>query len=222
MALSNVNVLQKLSIQLWRVSVSIFICVIFLFIRLKNNYGYSKVLQPWKSSGNFTKKGLLNEIKEIIANIRMLDHEHIKQLFQAKGWKSDKDAKLFSDREYDCDAYKEGVKVEIEAFHKMRTRDYFHRVFFSFLAWRDEGKLEVGVLVAGAYETPQFRDGAFSVIIDDIKCFKKNNYSNLCHRAQPYLTLSTSHLGFPIHVQRYPSCTRKPLCAIVTCGNEGT
>lgn len=114
-------------------------------------------------------KGLLSEIKEIIESTATLTHDSIQKSFLRKGWKVER---LFENRRYDCDAYKDRVVVEIEAVDKERTIDYFHRIFFRFLAWRDEKKMDAGVLVTGTKRTSEFSSGAFSAMIDDLETFK--------------------------------------------------
>jgi len=117
------------------------------------------------------RKKLLEEIQEIVESLSDLNHAKIKGVFESRGWKPD--VKIFPTRPYDCDVYKDNVVVEIENAEKYRTTDYFHRVFFSFLAWRFQGKLDIGVLITTLAKTEHFPNGAFDSVVKDLQTFNR-------------------------------------------------
>jgi hypothetical protein len=113
---------------------------------------------------------LLNELRAVVESIVSLEHDEIVAAFISKGWEP---YPIFSDRQYDCDAYKQRVVVEVEGVDKDRVIDYYHCKFFRFLAWRDVSKGDVGILITGVRKTSEFANGTYLAMKNDLNTFSK-------------------------------------------------
>lgn len=81
-------------------------------------------------------------IKQIINNAE-ITHNCILQSFKEAGWSTE--ASLLGN--YRCDAYKDGVVVEIESVNGSSIIDILHRDLFRFLMLQRMGKLKVAILI---------------------------------------------------------------------------
>lgn len=83
-----------------------------------------------------------NDLKQIIINAEN-SHKGIQKSFKESGWLIEKS--LLG--KYRCDAYKDGIVVEIESIDRSSVIDVLHRDLFRFMMLYRMGKLKVGVLI---------------------------------------------------------------------------
>jgi len=110
-------------------------------------------------------KGLLRELKEILQNVKRVDHKEIQSEFSRRGWKIEK--RIFNEAAWAWDAYKDKVAVSVE----LSLIDAVHRDFLRAILARKQGDLDVLVYVVSTFKEPKFQNvkrdiGIFEEILD--------------------------------------------------------
>jgi len=107
----------------------------------------------YKDAGKILEeKDLFQEIKDVLRNVKRIDHREIQAEFYNKGWTMEK--RIFSEASWAWDAYKDKVAVSIE----LSLIDAVHRDFLrANLTWR-RGDLDMLVYVTSTFREPKFHN----------------------------------------------------------------
>ena len=97
-------------------------------------------------------KGLYQEIKSILQNVKRIDHKEIQEEFDNKRWTLER--KIFPEASWAWDAYKNRVAVSIE----LSLIDAVHRDFLRALLAQKHEDLDVLVYVTSAFKEPKFHN----------------------------------------------------------------
>lgn len=98
------------------------------------------------------KKGLLDEVHQIITEIEKVDHRKIQSLFAQKGWNIEHN--IHPQVRWAWDAYKEKVPVSIE----FSLIDAVHRDLLRLLLWNHENKVEAVIYITSTFKEPKFKN----------------------------------------------------------------
>jgi len=98
------------------------------------------------------QKGLFQEIKDIVENIKRVDHKEIQSDFHKKGWETEK--QIFPQAAWTWDAYKDKVAVSIE----LSLINAVHRDILRAMLAQKHGDLDVLVYVTSTFKEPKFRN----------------------------------------------------------------
>lgn len=98
------------------------------------------------------KKGLLDEVYQIITDIDRVDHRKIQSFFAQKGWEIEHI--IHPQVRWAWDAYKEKVPVSIE----LSLIDAVHRDLLRLLLWNHENKVDAVVYITSTYKEPKFEN----------------------------------------------------------------
>lgn len=108
------------------------------------------------------KKGLYEEVKEILQGIKRVDHREIQAEFHNKGWRMEK--RIFEETTWAWDAYKAKVAVSVE----LSLIDAVHRDLFRAILAQKRNKLDALIYVTSTFREPKFHN-----VKRDIKIFKE-------------------------------------------------
>jgi len=97
------------------------------------------------------KKGLLDEVYQIITDIEKVDHRGIQSLFAQKGWNIEHI--IHPHVRWAWDAYKDKVPVSIE----LSLIDAVHRDLLRLL-WNHENKVDAVVYITSTFKEPKFEN----------------------------------------------------------------
>jgi cytochrome c-type biogenesis protein CcmH/NrfF len=98
------------------------------------------------------RKGLMEEIKQIVKDIKRVDHNHIQGLFANRGW--DIEYPIHPAVSWAWDAYKNQVPVSIE----LSLIDAVHRDLLRLLLWEYENKVDAMVYLTSTSKEPKFKN----------------------------------------------------------------
>jgi len=98
------------------------------------------------------KKGLLDEVYQIIAEIDKVDHKKIQYLFKQNGWEIEHI--IHPQVRWAWDAYKDNVPVSIE----LSLIDAVHRDLLRLLLWSHENKVDAVVYITSTFKEPKFKN----------------------------------------------------------------
>jgi len=107
------------------------------------------------------KKGLLDEIHQILGSVKNTDHRAIQNQFLRKGWELEH--RIFPQVSWAWDAYKDKAAVSIE----LSLIDAVHRDFLRAILGHKQNKLNVLVYVTSTFKEPRFEN-----VRRDIEIFK--------------------------------------------------
>jgi hypothetical protein len=108
------------------------------------------------------RRGLLQEIKDILRNVKRVDHKEIQNEFHKKDWEIEK--QIFSQAIWAWDAYKGKVAASVE----LSLIDAVHRDFLRAILAQKHGNLDVLVYVTSTSKEPKFKN-----VKRDIEIFKE-------------------------------------------------
>jgi hypothetical protein len=97
-------------------------------------------------------KGLLEEVKATLQNIKRVDHREIQAEFCKKGWKMEH--KIFSQTSWAWDAHKDKVAVSVE----LSLIDAVHKDFLRAILAQRHGDLDVLVYITSTFKEPKFQN----------------------------------------------------------------
>ena len=106
-------------------------------------------------------KGVLQEVKAVLRNIKSVDHREIQTEFNKKGWKLEQ--RIFPGVLWAWDAYKDKVAVSVE----LSLIDAVHRDFLRAILAQKRGNLDVLVYITSTFKEPKFHN-----VKRDIEIFK--------------------------------------------------
>ena len=98
------------------------------------------------------RKGLLQEVKNVMVSVLFVKHEAIQAWFQKFGWGLEN--YIFKETLWRWDAFKDKVAVSIE----LSLIDAVHRDFLRAILAHKQGRLEVLVYVTSTSKEPKFRN----------------------------------------------------------------
>ena len=98
------------------------------------------------------KKDLFQEIKDVLRNIKRINHREIQAEFYNKGWTMEK--RIFSETTWAWDAYKDKVAVSVE----LSLIDAVHRDFLRAILAQKRGNLDILVYVTSTFKEPKFQN----------------------------------------------------------------
>jgi len=98
------------------------------------------------------QKGFLDEIYQIIENIKRINHSHIQELFTQWGW--DIEYQIHPDVTWAWDAYKDRIPVSIE----LSLIDAVHRDFLRLILWDHGGRVDAMVYITSTFKEPKFKN----------------------------------------------------------------
>jgi hypothetical protein len=107
------------------------------------------------------RKGLLNELNEIIKNVTQVDHRLIQDAFIEHGW--EKEYPIHHGVSWTWDAYKRRVPVSIE----LSLIDAVHRDLLRILLWKKEDKVDAMIYITSTFKEPKFQN-----VRRDLEIFK--------------------------------------------------
>ena len=107
-------------------------------------------------------RGLLEEVKYVIANINTIKHSQIQALFESKGWMLE--YKIFENVSWAWDAFKDNVAVSIE----LSLIDAVHRDFLRAMLAHKRGELDALVYVTSTAKEPKYAN-----VLRDLKVFSE-------------------------------------------------
>jgi hypothetical protein len=98
------------------------------------------------------KRGLMEEIRQIINDIWKVDHDHIQDLFASRGWSVE--YRIHPNVNWAWDAHKKRIPVSIE----LSLIDAVHRDFLRLLLWEYEDKVDAMVYITSTFKEPKFEN----------------------------------------------------------------
>lgn len=98
------------------------------------------------------EKGLFQEVKTILQNIKRVNHREIQAEFYNRGWTIEK--RIFSEVTWAWDAYKDKVAVSVE----LSLIDAVHRDFLRAILAQKHGDLDALVYVTSTFKEPKFHN----------------------------------------------------------------
>jgi len=113
------------------------------------------------AEGVLRQKGLLDEIFQIVENIKRVNHSHIQELFAQWGW--DVEYQIYPDVTWAWDAYKDRIPVSIE----LSLIDAVHRDFLRLILWDYGGRVDAMVYITSTFKEPKFKN-----VKRDLEIFK--------------------------------------------------
>jgi len=113
----------------------------------------------WDAGKILQEKGLFEEIKDILRNIKRVNHEKIQAEFRNSGWIVEK--RIFSNTTWAWDAYKDKVAVSVE----LSLIDAVHRDFLRAILAQKKGSLDVLVYVTSTLKEPRFQNVKRDLVI---------------------------------------------------------
>lgn len=120
-------------------------------------------LYVYKNADDALKeKGLLEEVKNVLEEIKRASHREIQAELQHKGWTVEH--KIFQETTWAWDAYKGKVAVSIE----FSLIDAVHRDLLRAILGHKKGDLDALVYVTSTFKEPRFQN-----VKRDIEIFKE-------------------------------------------------
>ena len=108
------------------------------------------------------RKGLLQEVKDVMLSVIFVKHGAIQALFEKKGWGLEH--YIFKEVRWAWDAFKDNVAVSIE----LSLCDSVHRDFLRAIQAYKQGRLEVLVYVTSTAKEPKYVN-----VLRDIEIFSE-------------------------------------------------
>lgn len=104
------------------------------------------------ADGILKNKGLFEEVKAALQNIKRVNHREIQAEFYNKGWEMEH--RIFSETAWAWDAYKDKVAISVE----LSLIDAVHRDFLRAILAQKKGNLDVLIYITSTFKEPKFQN----------------------------------------------------------------